>query len=142
MRIGNLVKTCTPNQPIMIPTLVAEVHGVYFGMVKFGKGPHAEPWEIHQNHVSGIPLTVPWLERIGFKRLKGVVAKLIYENPHYVKDYGLDMRFVIEQDHNGIFLFQQYTPLNHVHQLQNLFFAVTGEEIEIPEKEAGVICRI
>ena len=128
--------------PIMIPTLVAEVQGVYFGMVKFGKGPHAEPWEMHQNHVSGIPITVDLLVSIGF------TAEVDLDSEPYfaMKRFEVSKYDFLHQDSEwfitGMNGFQSEVKIEFLHQLQNLFFAVTGEEIEIPEKEAGVICRI
>ncbi len=74
--------------------------------------------------ISPIPLTSEILEQCGFKKgslgfwMKGGVE--YNPNKHLLLGFG-------------------YCEVNHLHQLQNLFFALTGEELELkPAKE--VVC--
>jgi len=81
-----------------------------------------------EKHIKPIPLTEEWLEKFGFER-KGF---------HFNK-YGLQIiiadenDFLIEYSFSGI----RYNNVNlvvrikHIHQLQNLYFALTGEELKL-----------
>lgn len=69
-----------------------------------------------------------WLEKLGFKNVG------LYGNRFEYKDKIDTHLFVIESD--GFNLYPQIdfqycclTELKYVHQLQNLFFAITGEEL-------------
>ena len=81
----------------------------------------------HTNVFKPIPLTEEWLVKFGFERVA------LNDGVHYENDnmwiYLLSDCFDLELNtHNERFnLFRQYK--KHVHQLQNLFFALTGEEL-------------
>ena len=75
--------------------------------------------------LSPIPITEEWLERFGF-------------NPEYPCWYMDDIPFFIEQlddqfrvsfEGSGGYAWNQ--KINSLHQLQNLYFALTGEELNI-----------
>ena len=74
------------------------------------------------NKFKPIPLTEEWLVKFGFEKIKEntysapVVSFLIYTNQ---KKYAVS--------------FWQGNELEHVHQLQNLYFALVGEELTIKE---------
>jgi hypothetical protein len=75
-----------------------------------------------------IPLTEEWLVRFGFEKLwyddNGL--KLPYyrfNDPEYVFD--LDYEFCYTREDGG------YIRVKSIHQLQNLYFAMTGEELEL-----------
>jgi len=76
------------------------------------------------NHYSGIPLTEEWLLKFGFEKtlphIKGSVLKDEY-----------DKSFVRVSNRLGQFDFHGATKLDYVHQLQNLFFTLTGQELKI-----------
>lgn len=82
-----------------------------------------------------IPLTEKWMQKFGF-----VTAD--YEVDQIVWDY--NDNFCIVQDgvppENEPFVFEwedgrdnRKTDIKYVHQLQNLYFALTGEELQIKE---------
>lgn len=67
----------------------------------------------------GIPLTDEWLVKFGFE----ILGVLVKQNDH--------MRLLCEY---GVYFFQTAivkTEIKYVHQLQNLYFAVTGDELTI-----------
>lgn len=78
-----------------------------------------------------IPLTPEWLERFGFQKTKngGTFAE------YYWSGKGMDLTLDLELSTSTPEYDSQYvsgsTQLKHVHQLQNLYFALTGEELEI-----------
>ncbi len=79
------------------------------------------------NNYIGVLLTEEWLEKFGFKYIEGLWVKkdlsMGLKNTDYDGD-GNKWHFVI-----GYMLIE----IKHVHQLQNLYFALTGEESEIKE---------
>lgn len=75
---------------------------------------------------SPIPLTEQWLKRFGFEYTD------IY---NWFNQYRLNS-FDVSITPNGfeMFLIYRWVRIKHVHQLQNLFFSLVGEELEIKEK--------
>lgn len=81
------------------------------------------------SHYQPIPLTKEWLLRFGF-----------YENRNHNPSWQLDVNLgfsiwgrvktgfnvFVDSDEIGY-------PINHVHQLQNLYFALTGEELTLQQ---------
>ena len=79
-----------------------------------------------EGQFSGIPLTEEWLLKFGFRRhdecsfdLGDYTFKL---NTFNLWDYCHDEEYLIAAG------------IKHVHSLQNLYFALTGEELNIKEK--------
>jgi hypothetical protein len=70
-----------------------------------------------------IPITEGWLQRLGFTNK---VNNKILESEYYgVKINIIHNRFLVEYGNGG----QIY--LKYVHQLQNLYFTLTGEELKL-----------
>jgi hypothetical protein len=95
--------------------------------------------------INPIPLTEEWLKRFGFRKLK---RKGTYGSIYVISD--IDSNLCIERDFNkeiSYFVGIEYTDspykedknkiyhysydLKYVHQLQNLYFALTGNELEL-----------
>jgi len=79
--------------------------------------------------IDPIPLTEEWLVKFGFE----VKPNRAYEK--YWKDFG-DMAILVDEDlefyiHAESYEGETLRKVEHVHTLQNLFFALTGEELEI-----------
>ena len=67
-----------------------------------------------------IPLTEEWLLKFGFE---------VYKFDHKENQYRFKDRLIVIRDN----LFYDYGTgviIKHVHQLQNLYFALTGEELK------------
>jgi hypothetical protein len=74
------------------------------------------------NQVEGIPLTEEWLMKFGFLK----IGKFGF--------FHLDSLYLTYNDDKTIFYFQYRTKasiIHAVHQLQNLYFALTGQELTI-----------
>lgn len=70
--------------------------------------------------VKPIPITPEWLERFGFEQ--------------YLIGYYRYKKFYISYSNTGLHEYRQrdaYVIFKYVHQLQNLYFALKGEELEI-----------
>lgn len=70
--------------------------------------------------IQPIPLTEEWLLKFGFE---------IYEFDHKENQYRFKERLLVIR--KGVFCdYGTNVELKYVHQLQNLYFALTGEELE------------
>lgn len=69
-----------------------------------------------------IPLTEEWLLKFGFKQIS---ERVYIKNYHYGYEFGITNIFIIKNDN----YFMRYKHIQHVHELQNLYFALTGEEL-------------
>ena len=128
--------------------VVSGVHGnsVYSWWVKDGKpvieyeakdssGTQVEaPYMDVISQHEPIPLTEEWLEKLG-------LTKSTLDNdfePNEPKWYSwIKGAFNLEIQENGEIWFEVYSHYIHVkwvHQLQNLYFALTGEELTLQEK--------
>ena len=77
-------------------------------------------YPIEENNITPIPLTEEWLLKFGFE--KDSDGYLIY----------MKSRIFIEFTTRGHYEISEYdTEIKYVHQLQNLYFALTGNELEI-----------
>jgi len=75
--------------------------------------------------IKGIPLTEEWLLKFGFKKTKMKGNKNLME---FIK--GNFIIYLYEEIEVYFSIWDDIT-LKYVHQLQNLYFALTGEELEI-----------
>ena len=71
-------------------------------------------------NIKPIPLTEEWLIKFGFEKQNA----MFYEfNKHQIRLIGDEVPYWIDSSY--------ITNIKHVHQLQNLYFALTGEELKI-----------
>lgn len=78
-----------------------------------------------------IPLTDEWLLRLGFKEYKdfGYKTKQFDLVPLQGFSYNLNTKKVMIMQKGDIQSHWLENEINYVHQLQNLYFALTGEEL-------------
>ena len=76
------------------------------------------------NELKPIPLTEEWLLRFGFVKIRGL---------HLCKGYSLNSgEYLVYIDDRGVYLkTNKNIFIKYVHQLQNLYFALTGEELTL-----------
>ena len=81
-----------------------------------------------------IPLTEAWLLKFGF----GMLNKSYFSTPPRTRTNNSPYSLIYTKDLNGdwYILINESVRfyLEHVHQLQNLYFALTGEELTINER--------
>jgi hypothetical protein len=137
LRIGNLLthdaRTCR------VTSLIENGESNYDIETRFVKGGEVRFNSIIYVGLEPIPLTEEWLIKFGFVSLDA-------EEDYY--EWGLPNengeRFALEQHGYNptkqpyVFVYdlglgQQEIKIKHVHQLQNLYFALTGEELTIKE---------
>lgn len=85
--------------------------------------------------VDHIALTEDWLLKAGFIKIKFLNAYFVQENGYKYLD--MIIRHGLFEGHRFIFDFanEKYVNLKYVHQLQNLYFALTGEELVFSSTE-------
>ena len=70
-----------------------------------------------------IPIKGEWLLKLGFKTNDNIWFKKISKN-----------EIVIEISSSGLFAIDNMSTIrciNHIHEIQNLYFAITGEELKL-----------
>jgi len=84
-----------------------------------------------------VPLTEEWLERFGFEQMKLYTGDNCFVKEKFcvlcdgqLKNYDLRLTFDSDQTIR--------VELDYVHQLQNLYFALTGEELQTDETDQKV----
>ena len=113
LRIGNLVYYCLKDEKYINKIGGIDIYSI-------------EDNEEYQESHEPIPLTEEWLLKFGFVRIDSNYEKewlLLHKN---IKTGTVD--FLLNEPHTGKY---KVTVLEYVHQLQNLYFALTGEELEI-----------
>jgi len=120
LRIGNYVM----NKYFMFK--VAEIsHNVIKGFSTLG-GPDVYPDTIYSlgiNNLSGVELDKEWFIKLGFK-FDGVMFDI--DDKFRIGDYKSGYHLV-----NGFNLLDKVIEVKYVHQLQNLYYALTGTELTI-----------
>jgi hypothetical protein len=118
LRIGNLVKYNDGG--------IFKVIGIYnFGL---DVEDDIESTYMEYENFSPIPLTEEWLLKFGFE-----INRQTKEGNNIWRCYSEEGFFEVEQIGSSFFLDDNNcygTKINYVHQLQNLYFALTGEELK------------
>ena len=83
-------------------------------------------WEVNGCWAEGVPLTSEWLEKFGFRdnyECDDGVFGWILKGFIYINEGQIRYEF------HGHMLLNREAEIKHVHQLQNLYFALTGKEL-------------
>ncbi len=122
IRIGNLFSHTNENGTFNIVVKEILEGGIN---TRFNNG----TWFIGLDNINPIPLTEEILLKAGFSRKKSDNTWAFINNEKFIIEY-LFERYsfrVVTDRYNSTFL----KTIKYRHQLQNLFFALTGEEIKI-----------
>lgn len=85
---------------------------------------------IDYRNLKPIALTAEWFQRLGFKEAYRSSTRVRFELPNYCRyDFDLSSNKILQ----GFLFFGNYIKCNHLHQLQNIYFTLTGEELKIEE---------
>ena len=136
LRIGNMVLVPIMPSQVIIPSYPKKIKGItIFGELDFTEPSYPEKMLIPAKHCAGIPLTAEWLLKFEFECWFDGALKKFYVL-HNVIDGTSDFEVTLQDgkaypsiDENCIYWRKEF----HVHQLQNLYFALTGEELLMPD---------
>lgn len=119
-----------PNE-LRIGNCVLNIHGE-MSMIMDGKMIDKFEWW------NPIPLTEEWLLTFGFEKMKFYKDRISYRIPYTIYDEKGADYFITESWFQKITALNTATILNYdvkfVHQIQNLFFALTGTELELKKE--------
>lgn len=127
LRIGNLIYP-RPNTEEHVSVTDIDEYGSVGTTAYFYDG--AGTTGATQNTAQPIPLTPEWLERCGFSQ----------QGDWYLLEEGRGLMYSYDDDGSvyGFYIVTEYANLTewnprpvYLHQLQNLYFALTGEELQI-----------
>jgi hypothetical protein len=104
LRIGNLV--LSKGVPVQIEEIMWETVRYCYG-------------EFPIDYIQPVPITEEWLLRFGFE------FKVVYGNNFWTLN-----NILIFEDKNGNFEYSVGLKIQSIHQLQNLYFALTGKELQ------------
>lgn len=122
LRIGNYVSSLVNNRPQM---KVLQLFGDSF-QGDFGDSSRGG---IMYENTEGIPITEKWLDEFGFRGKKVYEAVFEWRIGETLKEHRI-------QTDGEVFVWTDYKDgieIKFVHQLQNLYFALTQEELTISE---------
>jgi hypothetical protein len=130
LRIGNYISTSYMSSSTL------KVTAIHSDRVCFESVTHDFKSNTISSYIEPIPLTEEWLLKFGFNNeyKKGWIGKDVKHPNGTTTDFVLSYpeRMGIWQDS---FAFEydsfRFVALESVHQLQNLYFALTGEELKI-----------
>jgi hypothetical protein len=118
LRIGNYLQDNVTKTTVKVVELSKDCISTY--VIDRSKYPLKDGWKLEP-----IPLTEEWLLRFGFEK-----RSIIKQNDSYYLNGK-----VVWATENGFRYFQNRDIIKYVHQLQNIYFALTGEELKLKDDE-------
>ena len=123
LRIGNLVMD-RGGKSLQIDYM--DKHKVYQEM--FVNEISVHPLTEYFTRIEPIPLTEEWLVKFGFDKTNSI-RLMIDISSYYLQVTASNLDCLILSQDNSISTILR--PIKYVHQLQNLYFALTGEELTL-----------
>jgi hypothetical protein len=140
LRLGNYVNVPIPEQ---CPFRIDDFECLSYEFIKVAQkqiinGKEVHPLTWYGNDLQPIPLTEEWLLKFGFKLYEKKVSLNIGGE---LFNYAMKDEFIIWTDLKSGWTLDSRKDrkthwLNSLHQLQNLYFALTGEELKLKEDES------
>lgn len=141
LRIGNLATIDNPkNWPNLkdVPMIITGVSKIYdpIKLSMFPKSTFSVSFEDKEGNsysqmdqfVKPIPLTEEWMLKAGFEITYSSNFRLKFDHPKH-GFIGYDFSRVSDKSMEGFRYYGHYIKISFVHQLQNLYFSLTGEEL-------------
>ena len=128
LRIGNWVNSIKFNQPVQLE--LADFGEAY----AHADGSNSLEW--FETHLEGIPLDEQWLERFGFEweTSKKTHIELKLGDENIIAFYFQEKEIKLLQFYStGPIGYIEFNPPEYVHQLQNLYFALSNTGLKVKE---------
>ncbi len=121
LRLHNLIQYGEEIVPITGLDLDHKNNG---SLVQIKKGTSKIP--VDSEELKPILLTTEWLSKLGFEESYRSDFRIRYDLPNFGKyDFDLSKEKILE----GFLYFGNYIHCQYLHQLQNLYFVLTGREL-------------
>ena len=117
LRLGNLVYDSNKRERYV--SAIGVGNTIWFD----DKADYSPKYYSDHKNIHPIPLTTEWLEKFGFDKRFDSYWKSAYSN-------GDCWDFIIQNETEGVFVFK-FTKIQYIHELQNLFWILTGKELEV-----------
>ena len=133
LRIGNIVKD-RGGKAIRVDFLehIQDGYNTKFGQLVFLEGTEVHPMTEYSDYANPIPLTHEILLKTGFQYDETDEQYTICSIDFEASEEDVDRHFSLWSENKEDFeCYFADIPIKSVHQLQNLYFALTGEELEI-----------
>lgn len=131
LRIGNFVNLCFEHKPGWFPAKVTEIR-----VNNTINTDTTDNEENKQYYYEGVPLDESWLLKFGFKRSENMLHSFDHPTPSKPEDEYKDLGqcfptlfFNTRPEVNAWMDSQTRVTIKYVHQLQNLYLALTKEEL-------------
>jgi hypothetical protein len=134
LRIGNIVATAPVGGGIRIPNykypFVIHAIGIECECYNIEDNPatQAELPTFHITDLVGIPLTDEWLKKLGLNEVAGFWK---WHRSAVYKHQDRWIYGILGEDNNSYY---HVSEIKYVHQLQNLYFALTDDELRVGTK--------
>ena len=122
-RIGNYISTKNTSEVFIITAIEEKIHAVNAKM--------ADALILRPEEIEPIPLSEKWLKSFGFEMTQAEPhRKFIVGQNHKIMNTVeiLDAKFYYWLSR------EDYLVVKYVHQLQNIFFAITEHDLEVKEE--------
>lgn len=129
LRIGNLVYSVKEiDHGDRVPVLVVGIDTKHITYLCENHQLHSEirQFQVTLTQIYPIPLTKEWLDKFGFKD-----SRILLPDDGELEIRLLGHTFHIWPSDGQTETYNYRNHVNYVHQLQNLYFALTGEELTI-----------
>ncbi len=128
-RIGNLLNHVETGEPFAIEAIALN-HNGFEGYSISGRNQSLQSI-LDEDIIEPIPLTEEWLLKFGFEKREHFGQQNFFKEKFMIEealsrvfDNGLSFRIIIDSQ-NSV----HTANIKYVHQLQNLYFALTGNEL-------------
>ena len=131
LRLGNFVKD-RGKKVIRIDFLehIQDGYDTKFGQLVYLEGTEVHPMTEYSEFANPIPLTEEWLIKLGFGKSDDHVMSImcVDDELSIEYDYHFNRCFLVINAENNTEL-KWLKHIQYVHQLQNIYFALTGEDL-------------
>lgn len=115
---------------LRIGNIIRDEHGTVHIIDKYDFIEELTIYGFNFEKCNPIPLTEEWLLKFGFENKNEYFDIVTYSNEICISLKDEEFSLYIRIDEDSYYSFE-WTKINFVHQLQNLYFALTGKELEL-----------
>jgi len=102
-----------------------------FGQKMFLHNQEEDRLTEYSDYANPIELTKEWLIKFGFEEIYNSAFRLKYDHP--CNFIGFDFSKNEDKHMEGFRYYGQYIKIKYVHQLQNLYYTLRGEELSLTD---------